>query len=397
MSTSNIIDANGIQIESLSDILNNIINGTATVPGLTQIYGSDINVDSNTPDGQWINVFALSKQDIENLCVQIYDSYDPTQAVGIALDALCQLNSSSLLRKGGLYTRVSVDVTASSSVSLSGLDTSSPFTISDANGNLFYLISSTTVSATTTALNFQSSVIGFIQILPNVLTIPVTIIAGITSVNNPASPYQIGSNQETDAQLRIRRAGSTAIPAQGFNQALYGGLLQIDGLTAATIYENTTGSTALGVVPAHSIWVIVEGGASTDVAKMIYKYRNAGCGMYGSTTVSVTQADSSTFGISFSYAIDQTLYLSLTVSSLSGGTIDTATIKAYLVSNYTLGIYQEADTTSIISLIHTYSTDLLVTGIGVSLTAGSYANSVLPTNRYNILTLTTASVTVSAV
>ena len=397
MSTSNIIDANGIQIESLSDILNNIINGTATVPGLTQIYGSDINVDSNTPDGQWINVFALSKQDIENLCVQIYDSYDPTQAVGIALDALCQLNSSSLLRKGGLYTRVSVDVTASSSVSLSGLDTSSPFTISDANGNLFYLISSTTVSATTTALNFQSSVIGFIQILPNVLTIPVTIIAGITSVNNPASPYQIGSNQETDAQLRIRRAGSTAIPAQGFNQALYGGLLQIDGLTAATIYENTTGSTALGVVPAHSIWVIVEGGASTDVAKMIYKYRNAGCGMYGSTTVSVTQADSSTFGISFSYAIDQTLYLSLTVSSLSGGTIDTAAIKAYLVSNYTLGIYQEADTTSIISLIHTYSTDLLVTGIGVSLTAGSYANSVLPTNRYNILTLTTASVTVSAV
>ena len=397
MSTSNIIDANGIQIESLSDILNNIINGTATVPGLTQIYGSDINVDSNTPDGQWINVFALSKQDIENLCVQIYDSYDPTQAVGIALDALCQLNSSSLLRKGGLYTRVSVDVTASSSVSLSGLDTSSPFTISDANGNLFYLISSTTVSATTTALNFQSSVIGFIQILPNVLTIPVTIIAGITSVNNPASPYQIGSNQETDAQLRIRRAGSTAIPAQGFNQALYGGLLQIDGLTAATIYENTTGSTALGVVPAHSIWVIVEGGASTDVAKMIYKYRNAGCGMYGSTTVSVTQADSSTFGISFSYAIDQTLYLSLTVSSLSGGTIDTAAIKAYLVSNYTLGIYQEADTTSIISLIHTYSTDLLVTEIGVSLTAGSYANSVLPTNRYNILTLTTASVTVSAV
>jgi len=392
-----IIDGTGITILTLTQIITNIINGTADVPGLVQIYGSDINTDSNTPDGQWINIFALSSEDIQQLCVQIYDSFDPTQAVGTSLDALCQLNSSSLKRKGGIYTQVVVNVVCSASFNLNGLDTSSPFTVSDANGNLFYLITSTTVSATTNSLNFQSAQIGFIQVLPNTLNVPVTIIAGVTSVNNPSSPYQIGSNQETDSQLRVRRSQSTAIPSQGFNQSLYGGLLQIDGLTQAVVYENTTTVSALTVVPAHSIWVICEGGSNTDIANAIYLYRNAGCGMYGSTTVSVTQSDGSTINISFSLAVDQPLYLSLTVSSLSGGSIDTTALKTYLAANYILGIYEVADTTSITALIHQYSSDILVTWAGVSLSAGSYTSSVLPSFRYEILTLATTTTTVSVV
>ena len=397
MSNYPYVDATGINVLTLSQIISNIINGTDTVPGLVTIYGSDINVDSNTPDGQWINIFALSNEDVEQLCVQIYDSFDPNQAIGVALDSLCQLNSSSLTRKGGIYTQVAVNVVASTNTNLNGIATSSPYTISDANGNLFYLISSTTVSAGTNSLNFQAANIGYIQILPNTLTIPVSIIAGITSVNNPASPYQIGSNQETDSQLRIRRAASTAIPSQGFNQSLYGGLLQITGLTQAVIYENTTTVTALSVVPAHSIWVIVEGGSSTDVANTIYKYRNAGCGMYGTTTVSLTQADSSTFNVMFSYSVNQNLYLSLTVSSLSGGTVDTNALTNFLVANYILGIYQESDITTITSLIHSYSTDILVRFAGVSLSNSGYAATVLPSNRYNILTLTSGTTTVSVV
>lgn len=391
------IDATGINILTLSQIITNIINGTDTVPGLVNIYGPDINTDSNSPDGQWINIFALSNEDIEQLCVQIYDSFDPTQAVGVALDALCQLNSSSLLRKGGTYTQVVVNIVASGSFNLNGLNTSSPYTVSDNSGNLYNLISSTTVSPGTNALNFQAVNIGFIQVLPNTINITVSIIAGVTSVNNPTTPYQIGANQETDATLRIRRASSTAMPSQGFNQSLYAGLLNITGLTQAVIYENTTTVTALSVVPAHSIWVICEGGSNSDIANAIYTYRNSCCGMYGTTTVAITQADGSTFNVNFSSSQDQTLYLSLTVSSLSGGTIDSTALKNYLTANYILGIYEVADITSITSLIHTYSTDILVQFAGVSLSAGSYTDSILPSNRYQILTLTVPSTTVSVI
>lgn len=396
--SQNIIDASGIQIESLSDILNDIINGTPTVPGLVTIYGPDINVDSNTPDGQWINIFALSKVDIEQLCVSIYDSFDPTQAIGVALDSLCQLNSSSLLRQGGIYTEVVVTVNTTGAVALNGLDTTSPYTISDANGNLFNLIVSVTTSNGNNSLNFRAAQIGFIQILPTTLTIPVSIIAGVNSVSNPASPYQVGSNQETDSELRIRRAASTAIPAQGFNQALYGGLNQIDGLSQAVINENTTASTNADGVPSHSIWVIVNGGSDTDVANTIYTYRNAGCGMYGSSTVSVAQVDGTSFNIIFSRAIDQNLFLHITVSSLSGGSVDSTALKTALAAQYILGIYQVADITSITSLIHSINPDLVVSSAGVCATSGgSFVPDLLPTNKYNIWVLLSANITVTVV
>ncbi len=68
---ANTIDANGITIETYAETVSNIVNGTSSAPGLTQIYGTDINVASNSPDGQMVNIFALSKQDILNLCIRI--------------------------------------------------------------------------------------------------------------------------------------------------------------------------------------------------------------------------------------------------------------------------------------------------------------------------------------
>lgn len=393
--SQNIIDASGIQIQTYSDVVNDIINGTPIVPGLVSIYGSDINVDSNTPDGQWINIFALSKIDIENLCVSIYNSFDPNQAVGVALDSLCQLNSSSLLRKGGILTQVVVTVNVTGTFTLNGLDTSSPYTISDANGNLFNLISSTSVTTGNNNLNFQAAQIGFIQILANTLTVQVSIIAGVNSVNNPSTPYQIGSNQETDSQLRIRRSASTAIPAQGFNQSLYGGLNQIEGLTQAVIYENDTGSINADSVPGHSIWVIVNGGSDADVADTIYTYRNAGCGMYGSSTVPVTQVDGTMFNISFTRAVDQNLFIDLTVTSLSGGSVDATALKNALAQQYVLDINEIADITSITALIKSINPDILVQSAGVCATSmGSFVDSLLPTFKYNIWTVIAANITI---
>ena len=83
-SNANRVDATGIVIEILADIVNGIINGTivndVTVKGLKEIYGTDINTDPNTPDGNMVNIPALAKSDILQLCVGIYDSFDPDQA-----------------------------------------------------------------------------------------------------------------------------------------------------------------------------------------------------------------------------------------------------------------------------------------------------------------------------
>jgi uncharacterized phage protein gp47/JayE len=389
----NIIDGAGIQIQTYADILDAIINGTPEVPGLVTIYGADINTGSNTPDGNLINIFALSKEDILQLCVSIYDSFDPDQAVGVALDNIAQL--CGIARQGGNYTETLITLVATQSATLTGLDNPAlaPFTISDANGNQFYLIDSVSINAGTYGtLAFQAADVGFIQVIPNTITNIVTITPGVATVNNPAAPYLVGEDQETDAAFRIRRQASVALPAQGAFYGLYAGLLSITGLEQVVIFNNTTASTDARGVPAHSIWVIVNGGASGSVADMIYRYLNMGCGMYGTTSVTVTPLYGTGVTISFSTAGYQNFYATMKITSKQGLAVNGSAIQNYLSSNYVLGIYEPADITAIDALIHQYSDDLVADDLGVSLTNGAYGTSVYPTAYNNLLVLPAANV-----
>jgi hypothetical protein len=377
----NQIDGFGIQVQTLAEILSDIIDGTADAPGFKQIYGDDINIESNTPDGQMINIFALSKADILDLIVQDYNSKDPDQAVGVALDGVCQL--CGIYRQGGTYTEVAVTVTTDRALNLNGQDTSTPFTISDNIGNKFQLIASTSLIEGVNYLNFRAVEVGFIQILANTLTTMVDRVLGVLSVNNATIPYQIGQDQETDAVLRLRRQASTALPAHGFLESLQAGLTSIEGLAEAVVLENNESTVDTNGVPGHSIWVIVDGGSDADVAGMIYKYRNAGCGMKGSEVVDVTQVDGSTFTVYFDRADYEYLFIRIDVESLSGAAIDEAALTAALAEHYALGIYDTADITSIVALVHDINPDLLVTYAGVKIAGGAYANTVTPSYRQN--------------
>jgi uncharacterized phage protein gp47/JayE len=389
----NLIDGNGIQIQTYNDIINGIVNGTPDVPGLVTIYGTDINVASNTPDGNFINIFALSKEDILQLCVSIYDSFDPDQAVGVALDSLSQL--CGIARKGGSYTQTLITMVVTQSVNLVGLDstTATPFTISDATGNQFNLITSASLTAGTYGtLAFQSTNIGYIQVIPNTITNIITVTPGVSSVNNPSAPTLIGTDQETDSSFRIRRQSSVALPAQGLTYGLYAGLLQIPGLSQAVVYNNSTGSTDAKGVPAHSIWVITDGGTPANIASTIYKYLSMGCGMAGTTTVAVTPVYGTSINISFSTAVYQSFYASMHITSKSGLSVNSTAIQNYLSSNYILGIYQPADISTLSYLLHQYSSDLVMSAAGVSLTNGSYGTSVYPSDYVHKLVLPVANI-----
>lgn len=392
--SSNIIDANGIQIQVYADIFNDIVNGIPGVPGYIQIYGPDINVDSNTPDGQSINILVTSKLDVLQYILATYNSFDITQNRGVAIDGLAQLSRN--FRQGGTYTQVPIVVNVTGSVSLNGLDTSNPYSISDNNSNIFNLLTSATLSNGDNTLTFQAANVGAVQVLPNTIVVPVTIIAGVNSVNNPGVASQQGENQETDSQFRIRVMKSTAKPSQGFNGSLAAGLLEITGVIQEVIYENDGGDTDLHGVPGHSIWVIVEGGSQQDIANTIYLYRNAGCGMKGDITINITQSDGSIFPVKFDIAIAQDLFVNLTVTSLSDGAVDIASLATSLANTYILGINQIADITSITALVKAINPDLLVQSAGVCATSmGSFVDSLLPTNLYNYWTLLSTNINIT--
>ncbi len=381
--SENFIDATGINIQTYDQVVEEIVNGTPDIPGFKQIYGDDIIVDSNTPDGQMINIFALAKMDILQLAVMIYNSMDPDQAIGTSLDALCQL--CGITRRGGSYTLVSIDITATSSSTLNGLDDPDEvtFTVSDNNGNQFQLLETVTLSVGVNSLNFQAVNLGNVQVLPDTITNPVTVIVGVTTINNPGAPYQQGEDQETDAQLRLRRQQSVALPAQGAFGSLLAAVLNLDGVVDAILFENATNEVDDNSIPAHSIWLIVDGGVEADIAEAIYLIRNLGVGMKGDTSYEIIQIDGSVFTVYFDRAEQEDLYVQFSVKSLSNSAIDEDALKDYLALNYIRTMNQAADITSISALVNVYSKDLVIYAAGVSLTASAYDEDVFPSSPKN--------------
>jgi len=394
MATSNQITANGIQIEQYTDIVSDILNGTSSVPGLFAIYGPTINVASNTPDGQWINMFALAKLDMEQFAVSIYNSFDITQAVGVALDNLAQL--LGLSRAAGTYTQTQVTITTNQSVTLNGLNsTSTPFTVSDNNGNIYYLIASATLSNGINVLNFQAANIGLVQAIQNTITVIVTPTPGVLTANNPSAPYAIGNTQETDAQFRLRCQNSTAGIATRKAQAMYAALSAIPGVEQAVVYENVTATTNATGVPPHSLWPIILGGTTIPIANTIYLYLGDGCGNKGSVQYNITQIDGSIFPVYFDYAQQSQLYIHLNVESLISGYIDNAALKTWISNNYILGINQTADITTLTALIKGYNSNLLVTSASVSRDNSNFYNSIAPGAVNDYFVIQTANITVT--
>lgn len=343
---ANFIDATGLHIDSLTDIVTNFSEG------YQQIYGADIIITSNTPDGQLINLLSQQVIDLLEVAQMVYANFDPDQAAGVVLDQRCAINN--IERRGATYTLQNVQITVDRSLTLQGLDAAANdpngtgFTVSDNTGNQFILLDTQTPTAGTTTYLFRAKNLGAIQTLPNTITEQTTIVLGVTAVNNTAGPEELGENEETDPQLRYRRARSVANASNGYLNGLLGLVLNLPGVTAASIYENVTNVTDANGIPAHGIWLIVEGGANTDIGNLIYGKKSYGANMKGSASVPIMTPSGAIFTALFDRPTSEDLYIKFDIRTLiAGQTFDTDAIKQYIVNNLSYNIAQDAVASSI--------------------------------------------------
>ena len=147
------LDATGLVVKTLNEIVADLETG------LRGIYGSDINLDQNSPDGQLVNIFAQAAVDIRELAQQIYNSFDPDLAIGRILDQRVVINN--IERQGGTYTVQPIDIVVDRTVSLTGLDANyndpdgTGYTVQDDEGNQFILIDSVELTAGSYTKNFR--------------------------------------------------------------------------------------------------------------------------------------------------------------------------------------------------------------------------------------------------
>ena len=356
------------------------------------IYGSDINLGPETPDGQLMMIFIQSVLDLEDLLVQIYNMFDPDNAIGVILDQRVAING--IQRQAGTFTVTNITLVLSQSVNLYGLDqTVQPiYTIADNAGNQWELQTTQLgVGPGTVVFAFQSATPGALTTIPNTITIPITIVLGISSINNPTTYTTLGVNEESDAALKVRRQISVSLPSQGYLAGLLAALENIPGVTYASVEENNTGSTNVDGVPGHSIWVIVAGsGADSDIANAIYTKRNAGCGTYntapGAISFNITQVDGSIFTVYWNIAEPETLYIKFTVSSLNGSTPPNISAllnpTTGLPAIFVPGVSQQVNINDLSTLVQQIDPNTLVTNAGFSAAlSGPYTTTLNPTSK----------------
>lgn len=338
----NYIGISGLVTQSLEEIRQDLITK------FKGVYGQDINIEQNSPDGQWINILAQEKKDILDLFTQFYNNLDPDRVIGIPQQILYKLNG--LIIKAYTYSYTYVNVTVNESTSLQGLDANiesadgTGYTVRDINGNRWILAASAELEAGVHSLNFRAADLGSITALPNTINVMETIVKGISSVNNPAGNYITGSTGETSAQFRLRRNQAMAVPSQGFDESTESQMLNLTNVTQCKVYDNRTNMVVNGI-PAHGIWVIVQGGQSEDIGRVIYNNLPPGIPMKGEQTVWVQKINGDLVEVLYDVPSAVNLYVRATIKNFTTTALDQNYIKEQLaLTEYTIGGRAESST-----------------------------------------------------
>jgi len=367
---ANKITEKGIEIRSLEEIKDLIINGDDETDGLQKIFGEDAIFESDSPDGQLVGIFAQAVRDLEELILNTYNSFDPDKAIGISLDNRVAYNG--VIRKGATYTIIPVRVenTTDKEIKITGLNEFSQyrfpeyvsenyknvFAVYDNIGNEFLLLNTEILSPHQVAtLSFRAREVGQVYVSPNTITRAKMVVVGL-SVSNPNEPFIIGENEETDQELRIRRNKAVGYGLLGSVEVLNKSLRQLNDVTDAAVFENNTDSVdtsteAGGNFPAHSVWIIVEGGDEEQIANTIFLRLNVGCGMK-TTADSVEVSVETILGHYQDIYFNRPLYEPIIISMRA----TPKNSKAYLnpdlfipefAKRFNFSIYQPASTTEI--------------------------------------------------
>lgn len=129
-------------------------------------------------------------------------------------------------------------------------------------------------------MEIEAETAGAIPAYADSITVIETPISGWDSVNNDAD-ITIGTDTETDAELRLRREQTLATAGAATVDAIRSRLLEINEVTDARVFENDTDVTDVNGRPPHSIEAVVQDGDDQDIIDTIWDTKAAGIATYG--------------------------------------------------------------------------------------------------------------------
>ena len=162
--------------------------------------------------------------------------------------------------------------------------------------------------------NLQADEVGRKQASANSLSVIKTPVLGWDSVVNPLQA-SLGSEAETDEELRLRFRNSKFIQASNILDAMYSEILNVEGVDSLAIYENDTDLVDANGLPPHSFNVVVLGGESEVIAETIRKNKPTGITSVGNVSVEIIDSQDFPRDINFTRPSPVTVYVAMTLET----------------------------------------------------------------------------------
>lgn len=288
MSTSNYgvnITSTGVTIDDAQDIYTAMI---ALFVAAFALQNKTINTSVYTPQGQ----LATSMSDIVNNknidLLSLINNLDIDKAGGIWLDMICKL--FALERKAAIATQVTCTVSGLPDIVINGKTTENPFRAADTAGNTYIASTSYTIGSDgTVSVVMENEVGGATECLASTLTTILTTTSGIDSITNPSEGV-VGSDLESDADLRLRYKNLVENNASGTTGALQTAVLALDGVLDCAARENPTTSSATingYTLDANTFAISVLEGVNDDIAQAILTKKSIAA-QTGNTSITTT-------------------------------------------------------------------------------------------------------------
>ena len=253
---------------------------------ISAAFGVTLNFNLNTPQGQLASSEAAIIANADAVFLYQSQMTDPNYAQGRWLDAIGYIYFIN--RNGAEPTSLVCACGGASGTVLPGGGVVNA-TIVDEAGNLYVCTGTVTIgSGGSVNATFACTVPGPVAV-PTADNVSIyQAIPGWDTV--VVSSGEIGTNTETDAAFRVRRADSVAGNSFGSIGSIIGAVAEVPNVLDYFGYDNASNSpaTVQGVsVAANSIYICVAGGTQAAVARAIWSKKAPGCSYTGNTTVTV--------------------------------------------------------------------------------------------------------------
>ncbi|CNF53408.1 baseplate J/gp47 family protein [Yersinia frederiksenii] len=296
---------NGLEIDTFRDLFQTLSDA------YKGIYGQDIDLDQESPDGQRVAIEAQARTDIEASLQWLYSQMDPDFNTGDMQQIIAKLHG--LYLRPGSRSQRDLNVATDRPVFLY-----SGYKIRDQSNQVWFVRQNVTIPAGTTTVTFFAQDFGKVTGLIADTFTQLTPELGVLSITSDAVAV-IGRDEETPEEFRQRRNRSLENPATGSTGAIFAKVAQLTGVTDLNVGENDTKiDDVLTGIPANSIWLVAEGGAVSEIVEVMVKQKGGGTGTKGSVIgryiETLIRPDGTTLQIAHDMQFDRPVYKPLHIN-----------------------------------------------------------------------------------